>query len=122
MLNDTTFIGYAIEAYKNRRCKTIGQFKEDVRVLSLIKKKMKDDFSDVTKTKIMLNLIMSAFNVFDHHACLVMLFYKVRQEHWYKLKTFLSYMGRMPNEISELNIRNTEIATCENISKNLSTI
>jgi hypothetical protein len=122
VISDKTFIQYAISAYHNPQCSTLEQFNADVKKFSGIKRLMNGETDDLEFTKVVLNNIVYLYNIFDYEACTKMLFFKVREEQWFKLKTFLVFLNRMPDNISELHLINTEIKICQNIANHLRSI
>jgi hypothetical protein len=119
IIDNSNFVQYAIKAYDNPQCKTVEQFNDDVYKFSLIKKLLKTDKSDSEFVQMTLNNIVSLYNVFGYDECTKMLFFKVRREHWFKLKTYLLFLNHMPESIPELQLINSDIKICPKIAKEL---
>lgn len=119
MLGEDNFVQYAMRAYDNPQCRTIEQFKSDVSRFSFVKKILKSDKHDSEFVAMTLNNIVSLYNVFNSTECTLMLFYKVRKQHWFRLKTYLLYLNYMPENIPDLNINSTDIPICLEIAKEL---
>jgi hypothetical protein len=122
VITDNNFIQHAISAYHNPQCSTLEQFNADVKKFSGIKRLMNSEDCSDEFVKLTLNNILYLYNVFDRETCTKMLFFKVRPEHWSKLKTYLVFLNRMPERISELQLISIEIKICQNIAKHLRNI
>lgn len=118
MLNKDTFVVYAMKAYDNPSCKTLIEFEEDLgrftNLLRICSKDIEEDF-----THLLLNQTISLLNVFENETCIKLMFFKIKQEDWSKLKTILVYLNRMPDEIQELHIKNSEIKLCQKMIEDL---
>ena len=119
IIDASNFINVAMHSYDNPQCKTIEQFEEDIFKFSILKKYLKNDDVDLDKVKLTLNLIVSLFNIFETESCIEMMFYKVREEHWFKLKTYLVYMNRMPDALNNGLTQNSEIGICHSTATQL---
>ncbi len=119
MLTKDNFIQYAIKSYDNPQCKTLEEFEEDVKKISLVKKVLNSDRYDAEYVRMTLNTIVYVYNVFETEPCTNMLFFKVRKEHWSRLKTYLVFLNHMPEEIPELDIVNSNIDIDLNIATEL---
>ncbi len=119
MIDSNNFIQIAINSYDNPQCKTIEQFREDVFKFSMVKKFLKTEQYHKEHIRLTLNTITSLYNVFEYKKCTLMLFFKVRPEHWYKLKTYLVFLGNMPDKIEELNIISSDISLCQKTATEL---
>lgn len=102
----------AMKAYINTSCKTLIEFEEDLAKFSnLVRLCAKNP--DPIVTHLCLNAVLMLLNTFEQSLCIKIMFFKVKKDDWYKLKTILIYLNRMPDEISELNIINSEISLCQ---------
>lgn len=110
---------YAIRSYDNPQCRTLEQFNEDVNKFSLLKKLLKSDKLDSEQVRLTLNNIVSLLNLFSSNECVTMMFFKVRPIHWHKLKTYLVFLGHMPEAIVELGVINEDIPECQMIEHHL---
>jgi hypothetical protein len=106
---DFNFAQYSMKHYDNPHCRTHEEFLSDCFKFVNIRKMLGKDKSN---THLILNNIVVLYNVFERYPCTVMLFHKVPQEHWHKLKTFLVYLNTMPEVIPELNIKSVDINLC----------
>ena len=119
VIDNSNFVQYAIRAYDNPQCRTMEQFEDDVKRFSFIKKLLKSDKDDIEYVMMTLNTIVSLYNVFECENCTKMLFFKVRKEHWFRLKTYLIFLGHMPESIPEMRIIDSDITICHSIAKEL---
>lgn len=119
MIDNSNFVQYAIHAYDNPQCITLEQFNKDVKKFSYLKKILNSNQCDDEFVRLTLNNIVYLYNVFDYEACTKMMFFKTRKDQWYKLKTYLTFLNRMPTEIVELGIRDSDLPICQKIAKEL---
>lgn len=119
IIDNSSFVQYAIRSYDNPQCRTLEQFEDDVKRFSFIKKLLKSDKTETEYVMMTLNTIVSLYNVFEYENCTKMLFFKVRKEHWFRLKTYLVFLGHMPESIPEFGVHDSDITICQNIAKEL---
>ncbi len=119
MINNDNFIQFALKTYSNPQCKTIDQFDEDVGKFSLIKRLLNVDKFDGEYVQLCLNTIVSILNVFDGLIAVEMLFFKVREENWDRLKSYLVFLQRMPEKIEFCNTYSSNIQICQKIAEEL---
>ena len=101
-LTSENYLMFALLHYDNAQCIDIKEYFEDVRKLKYIKRlfnRYKED--DVLKERLILNHIISFYNVFDNEAAARLLFFRVGKEYHSLLKTFLVFLNRMPEKINE---------------------
>jgi hypothetical protein len=124
-ITQNNFIQIALKSYDNPQCITLGQFSKDVNKFSAVKKLLNGMLygdsleSDSEYVRLTLNNIVYLYNVFENENCTKLLFFKVRQMHWYKLKTYLVFLGRMPEEIPEQHLKDSNLKICPQIAKHL---
>ena len=114
-LTNENYLMYALLHYDNPHCVDIKEYFEDVRKLKYIKRlfnRYKED--GVIKERLILNHIISFYNVFDFDAATRLLFFRVGKEYHSLLKTFLVYLNRMPDKINE-NLYSSDIHLDEKI-------
>ena len=114
-LTNENYLMYALLHYDNPHCIDIKEYFEDVRKLKYIKRlfnRYKED--GVIKERLILNHIISFYNVFDFDAATRLLFFRVGKEYHSLLKTFLVYLNRMPDKINE-NLYSSDIHLDEKI-------
>ena len=101
-LTNENYLMFALLHYDNPHCIDIKEYFEDVRKLKYIKRlfnRYKED--DVLKERLILNHIISFYNVFEFEAATRLLFFRVGKEYHSLLKTFLVFLNRMPDKINE---------------------
>ena len=95
-LNDDNFILFAIKNYENPQAVTQEDFYEDLKKFKYIKRLLKRyQKSGELKSHLLLNHFICLYNVFDD-AATPLLFFKIDQDLWSVLKTFLIFLGRIP--------------------------
>lgn len=104
-LSEDNFITFAMKHYDNPQCHTLTEFEEDLKrflyLRKLLNRYVKDD--DL-KERLILNHIIVLYNLFGD-ACTYMLFFKLEQEFWSQLVTFLVYLNRMPEEVEGYSLK-----------------
>lgn len=114
-LTESNFILYAMNHYDNPQCQSIEEFEEDLKKLLYIKKllsRYKND-NDL-KERLILNHIIVLYNVFGD-AFTNMAFFKIDEEHWPALATFLVCINRMPEVLEFHGIMLSDITLDQNI-------
>ena len=95
-LNDDNYMMFAIKHYENPQSVTQEDFYEDLKKFKYIKRLLKRyQKSGELKSHLLLNHFICLYNVFDD-AATPLLFYKIDQDLWSVLKTFLVFLGRIP--------------------------
>ena len=101
-LTNENYLMYALLHYDNPHCVDIKEYFEDVRKLKYIKRlfnRYKED--GIIKERLILNHLISFYNVFENDAATRLLFFRVGKEYYSLLKTFLVYLNRMPDKVNE---------------------
>jgi hypothetical protein len=114
-LTNENYLMYALLHYDNPHCIDIKEYFEDVRKLKYIKRlfnRFKED--DVLKERLILNHIISFYNVFEYEAATRLLFFRVGEQYHSLLKTFLVFLNKMPDKINE-NLFSSDIYLDEKI-------
>ena len=114
-LTNENYLMFALLHYDNPHCIDIKEYFEDVRKLKYIKRlfnRYKED--GVIKERLILNHLISFYNVFENDAATRLLFFRVGQEYYSLLKTFLVYLNRMPVQVNE-ELYSSDIDMDENI-------
>ena len=95
-LNEDNYMMFAIKHYDNPHAVTQEDFYEDLKKFKYIKRLLKRyQKSGELKSHLLLNHFICLYNVFDD-AATPLLFYKIDEELWSVLKTFLTFLGRIP--------------------------
>lgn len=88
---------YAVEHYVNKACLTADEFWDDFNRIKYIKRLLGRYVKDgEIKERLVLNHLISFYNVFDIQAANRMMFLKVTEECLPSLKTFLVYLNYLP--------------------------
>lgn len=95
-LNKNNYTLFAIKFYNNPQALTKEDFEDDLKRIKYIKRLLKRyRNTKVLKTHLILNHLIILFNVFDE-AAVPLLFYNLEEELWPSLKSFLLFLGRIP--------------------------
>ena len=97
---------FAIKHYDNPSCVDEQEFLDDMKRFKYLKRLFrKFDTTKELKSRLIINHIIVLANVFGPDAAKVLLFYKVGQEYWSTLKTFLIFLNYMEiNEAKQITI------------------
>jgi len=125
-LNEGTFLMYAMKEYNNIQCTNIEEFHDDLKKIKYIKRLFNVYINNgQLKERLILNHLIVFYNVFPVYAGTRILFYKIEEEFWPILKTFLIFLDRMPDKIESIRgheITSTNIKMDDGIIKRLRTI
>lgn len=117
-LNEENFLIYAIKNYDNPECKSMAEFEEDLSRFVYLKRLFrKYHKTGELKERLILNHLITFYNVFGVQAATRILFYKIEPELHYILKTFLVYLNYIPEEYSQEEVNFLEISMDDNIIK-----
>ena len=101
-LTNENYLMFALLHYDNPHCVDIKEYFEDIRKLKYIKRLFNRYREDgVMKERLILNHLISFYNVFENEAATRLLFFRVGKEYHSLLKTFLVYLNRMPEQVDE---------------------
>ena len=101
-LTNENYLMFALLHYDNPHCVDIKEYFEDVRKLKYIKRLFNRYREDgIMKERLILNHLISFYNVFSTEAATRLLFFRVGEEYHSLLKTFLVFLNRMPDKINE---------------------
>lgn len=115
MLTEDNFFNYALRHYDNSQCYSIEEFNDDLKRFLYIKKLFSRYKNELDlKENLIINHIVVIYNIFGDEAT-NMLFFKIDEEYWDALVTFLVFLGRMPEELPQYNIKLSEIQLDEYI-------
>ena len=99
-LDEKTFVLYAAKHYDNPHCHEMEEFYNDLSIPMHLKKLFtRYNSNDILKDRLILNHIISFFNVFEPLAACKILFFKMNEEYYSYLKTFLVFLNRCPSNI-----------------------
>jgi hypothetical protein len=124
-LNEDNFMMYAMKCYESPNC-VMSEFEGDIKRTKYLKRLFRR--YKVTKTlkeRLILNHIILLNNVFGPEVTSRILFYRIDERDYDILKTFLLYLGIMPEMIWGINgknIRSADIPVDMNIAEILRNI
>tara|TARA_Y100000780_G_scaffold174231_1_gene159304 strand:+ start:157 stop:561 length:405 start_codon:yes stop_codon:yes gene_type:complete len=103
-LNEKNFLLYAMQHYENPQCVEVEEFNDDLKRIKYIKRLFNQySIEGVLKERLLLNHVIVFYNVFSVEAATRILFYKLEEEFWPMLKTFLFYLNFLPDKIESIN-------------------
>lgn len=115
IVNDDNFLVYAMNHYDNPQCHSIEEFEEDLQRFLYIKKLLsRYKNNGELRERLILNHIIVLYNLFGD-ALTNMLFYKIEEEYWPQLVTFLVCLERMPDFIEQTGKKASDIELDMNI-------
>ena len=125
-LNEGTFLMYSMKEYNNIQCVDIEEYYDDLKKIKYIKRLFNIYLNDgQLKERLILNHLIIFYNVFPIQAGTRILFYKIEEQFWPMLKTFLIFLERMPDKIESIRgktILSTDIKLDDGIVTRLRTI
>jgi len=105
-LNEDNFIMYAMKCYNAPHC-IMSEFEGDIKRTKYLKRLFRRyKVTKSLKERLILNHIILLNNVFGTEATARILFYKIDERDYDILKTFLSYLNIMPDEVRGINGKN----------------
>lgn len=95
-LNEDNYIMFAIKHYENPHAVTQEDFYEDMKRFKWIKRLLKRyKITGILKSHLLTNHFITLYNVFGE-AATPLLFYKIDSDLWPVVKSFVVYLGRLP--------------------------
>jgi|TARA_B100002019_G_C21181397_1_gene553893 hypothetical protein len=95
-LNEDNYVMFAIKHYENPHAVTQDDFYEDLKRFKWIKRLLKRyQTTGILKSHLLINHFIILYNVFGE-AATPLLFFKIDRELWPVVKTFVVYLGRLP--------------------------
>lgn len=95
-LNSDNFLLFAIKNYQNPQAITKSDFEKDLNHFKYIKRLLRKYKKDgVLKKNLILNHFIILYNIFGE-AATPMLFFKIENNLWSVVKTFIVFLGRLP--------------------------
>ena len=97
-LNDDNFVLYAAKHYENPTCSPLDEFYDDLQRFKYIKRLFsRYEANGELRERLILNHLIVLYNVFGIDATTRMLLFRIDQEYYSILKTFLVYLNYLPN-------------------------
>lgn len=98
---------FSESSYRNPQCISAEDFCEDMNRIKYVKRLFnKYNRGGEIKTRLILNHIIAFYNVFENRDATRILFFKMEENYWPLLKTFLLYLSYMPEIVHGVNGRN----------------
>ena len=96
-LNEKNYLMFAIKHYDNPQSVTVDDFMEDMKKFKYLKRLLKRYLkTGVLRVNLILNHLIILFNVFGE-GTVPFLMYKLGEEYYAIIKTFLVYLNRIPD-------------------------
>ena len=96
-LNEGNFKLFAIKNYENPQAVTEADFDKDLNHFKYIKRLLKRyKNTGQLKTHLLLNHFIILYNIFGE-ATTPMLFHKIEEDLWPSMKTFVMFLGKLPD-------------------------
>ena len=98
-INADNVVMYAIRHYDNPHCEGEKEFEDDLKRFKYIKRLLrKYHDTGILKERLLLNHIIVLHNVFGSDACSTLLLYKIQEEYWSALKSFLLFLNILTDD------------------------
>ena len=95
-LTEVNFLLFAIKNYENPQAVTKEDFDKDLNHFKYIKRLLKRyKNTGQLKTHLLLNHFIILYNIFGE-ATTPMLFFKIEEDLWSSMKTFVMFLGKLP--------------------------
>ena len=99
MLSEKSFLSFATHAYRNPVCMSAQEFMDDLARIRYIKRLLNRYVTDNDcQCRLILNHIITFYNVFDIACANEMLFFRCEKESWPALKAFLVFLNYLPED------------------------
>ena len=96
-LTEENFLLFAIKNYENPQAVTKEDFDKDLNHFKYIKRLLKRyKNTGQLKSHLLLNHFIILYNIFGE-AATPMLFFKIERELWASMKTFIMFLGKLPD-------------------------
>ena len=109
-INANNVVMYAIHHYNNHQCEGEKEFEDDLKRFKYIKRLLrKYHETGILKERLLLNHMIVLHNVFGSDAVATLLLYKIQEEYWPTLKSFLLFLNILrTDELSDVK-KNEEV-------------
>ena len=98
-INADNVVMYAIRHYDNPHCEGEKEFEDDLKRFKYIKRLLRKYYdTGILKERLLLNHLIVLTNVFGSTASTTLLLYKIQEEYWSTLKSFLIYLNTITEE------------------------
>jgi len=90
---------FAIRHYDNPQCEGEKEFQDDLKRFKYIKRLLRKYYeTNILKERLLLNHIIVLNNVFGTTASTTLLLFKIQQEYWPALKSFLIFLNSITKD------------------------
>ena len=114
-LTNDNFVLFAMHHYDNPQCHTTQEFEEDLKRFLYLKKLFsRYRASGELRERLILNHIIVLYNLFGEETT-KMLFFKIEEQDWSTLVTFLIFLERMPEKVEDFGIVTANISLDEKV-------
>ena len=116
-LNEDNYMMFAIKHYENPQAVTQEDFYEDLKKFKYIKRLLRKYYdTGILKERLLLNHLIVLTNVFGTTASTTLLLYKIQQEYWSTLKSFLIYLNILKeDELSDVDANKEVLRVLEEL-------
>ena len=119
-LTEENYQIYAMQHYDNQECNSVEDFYEDINRIKYVKRLFRRYVKkDELRERLIINHIVSLSNVFGVEAATRLLFFKIENELWPILKTFLVLLSYMPERLKDPEVISSDIPLDERIVNTL---
>lgn len=119
-LTEENYQIYAMQHYDNQECNSVEDFYEDINRIKYIKRLFRRYVKkDELRERLIINHIVSLSNVFGVEPATRLLFFKIENELWPVLKTFLVLLSYMPERLKDPEVISSDIPLDERIVNTL---
>ena len=119
-LTEENYQIYAMQHYDNQECNSVEDFYEDINRIKYIKRLFRRYVKkDELRERLIINHIVSLSNVFGVEPATRLLFFKIENELWPILKTFLVLLSYMPERLKDPEVISSDIPLDERIVNTL---
>ena len=122
-LTDKNIELYMMKYYENPQCLDLEEYNDDIKRIKYIKRLFNryENTGDL-KERLILNHIIILYNVYEIEVATRILFFRIDPSLWSVLKTFLVFLGCMPERVEGIrgaNILNSNIYINVDIANHL---
>jgi hypothetical protein len=111
-LDDTNFLLYAAAHYENECYYDTCEFYEDLATFKYLKRLFsRYHEKGELRERLIINHLITLYNVFDVTAATRMLFFRIDEIHWVYLKTFLLFLNLMPERVENIGLTGRTIVS-----------
>jgi len=116
-LNEDNFVLFASRHYDNPQCMSVEEFHHDLQRFKYLKRLLRRyTQNDDLQERLILNHIVVLYNVFGIAPTNKMMFYRMEQEYWSAVKTFLIFLNYLrDDELVDIPLDQTIVERLRNL-------